>query len=109
MTSCPSWNGKWSGEGRKYVIVKTFTGVKGGAQAQKIIAEKSYWYSWDDGWCASIRVQEVDGKMAAKLRKESDGFSGYEWMVESILRHGVILADHQVADFLAKQKETECV
>lgn len=28
MPNCASWNGRWSGEGRKYVIIKAFKGKK---------------------------------------------------------------------------------
>jgi hypothetical protein len=106
MPSCPSWNGQWSGEGRKYVIVKRFTTAKGGQLAQKMIAEGSYWYSWSDGWGACVEVKEVDGRTAGKLTRQSDGFAGYSWMVESIMSYGKIMAAHEVKAFLAKQKET---
>jgi hypothetical protein len=105
MPACPSWNGRWSGEGRKYVIVKRFTTAKGGLMAAKILAEGSYWYSWSDGWGANIEVQQVDGLAAGKLRKESDGFSGYDWMVDSIVSYGRILADHQIEPYLETLKE----
>lgn len=106
MPSCPSWNGKWSGEGRKYVIVKRFTTAKGGQLAAEMIAHGSYWYSWSDGWGAQVSVKEVDGREAARLRKESNGFAGYDWMVESIMSYGKILADHEIPAHLESLKAT---
>lgn len=96
MPSCPSWNGKWSGEGRLYAITRKFSGVKGGAHAQRILDAAPYHYHWDDGWGAMVRVREVDAKEAAQARKKSVGFAGYDWMVESIIDHGAIYADHQI-------------
>jgi len=95
MPGCPSWDGKWSGEGKKYVIVNTFK-PKELVNAVLILDEKSFCYRWDDGWMARIDVHEVDSKQAAKLRKESNGFCGYDWMVDSIIQHGKPLATHEI-------------
>jgi hypothetical protein len=38
-----------------------------------------------------VTVKEIpDRKTAAKLRKISSGFCGYDWMVRSIMRDGYI-------------------
>ena len=107
MPGCPSWNGKWSGEGKKYVIINTYVGKKHIEHAEKILRQRSFSYRWDDGWAARIDVHEVSSSQAAKLRKESNGFCGYDWMVKSIVQHGVILADHQVEEFLKKRDEAK--
>ena len=104
MPNCSSWDGKWSGEGRKYAIVKTFTGVKKTLKAAVIRDNGYYHYSWSDGWAAGITVKEVDSSQAAKIRKESQGFCGYDWMVDSILMYGKPMADHEVKAFLESQK-----
>lgn len=103
MPNCSSWNGKWSGEGKKYVIVKTFKGKKSIENAEKIRDAGYFHYSWSDGWGAGITVKEVDSAQASKLRKESQGFSGYDWMVRTICDYGKPMADHEVADFLQRQ------
>jgi hypothetical protein len=68
---------EWTGVGRNYVKVLS---VK-----NKCLANPG-WYEYDfgDGWRAAVIVTEVDGKTARKLRKESDGFAGYEWMIDEI-------------------------
>jgi len=43
-------------------------------------------------WGAAVAVNEVSSAEAANLRTKSNGFCGYEWMVDSILKHGRILA-----------------
>jgi hypothetical protein len=103
MPNCASWNGKWSGEGKKYVIVKTFKSKKAIEKAEKLRDKGYFHYSWPDGWGAGITVKEVDSSQAAKLRKESQGFCGYDWMVSTICDYGQPMADHEVKDFLQRQ------
>jgi hypothetical protein len=81
MPSRGSWNGGWSGEGRTYVIVKSLTDAKAAA----IIEERGYYYRWSDGWAAAIHVRELG---RGERKPKSDGFCGYDWMVENIIRHG---------------------
>jgi hypothetical protein len=88
MPGSPSWNGKWSGDGQLYArITKT--------RSKKIYdklkdLEGNYGYRWDDGWCANVRVVEVDSSQARDIRKNSRGFAGYDWMIDSIKNHGHI-------------------
>lgn len=103
MPNCASWNGRWSGDGRKYVIVKTFRGKKATEKAKKIRDTEYYHYSWPDGWGAGITVKEVDSSQAAKLRRESQGFGGYDWMVCTICDYGQPMADHELKEFLQRQ------
>ena len=115
MPNCGSWNGKWTGAGRKYVKVRKYDkkiGTKimedceeimerkysGSIFDRRIISEtptsrfsKSWYYRWNDGWGANITAETIDSKTATKLRKESDGFCGYEWMIDSIEKCGTIL------------------
>ena len=88
MPGRSSWDGRWSGEGRLYVIVRRVKTV-----TNDLLGYHSY--AWQDGWCASIEASIVDSKEAAKLRKRSAGFCGYDWMVDSLLMDGRILASHQ--------------
>lgn len=84
MPNRGSWNGKWSREGNLYAIVKTERNVP------KDVVGKSFWYRWDDGWSACVSVEKVDCKTGNFLRKKSRGFCGYNWMVDSIIKRGVI-------------------
>ena len=86
-----SWNGKWSGEGRKYARAKKYTL----AEFSKLpdIANKDFSYRWDDGWVANVHVTLVDlAKDKDKLIKGSVGFYGYDWMIASIIKHGKIIS-----------------
>ena len=92
MPSCNSWNGRWSGESQLYARTRSFRGKAREAFA-KTLAEKGYFhYSFSDGWSAGIAVREIDGAESRKLTRKSDGFCGYDWMIDSILRDGKIIA-----------------
>ncbi len=85
MPGVASWNGKWSGEGELYAIVKKFATKKAKLKAQELI-KTGYWHhSFGDGWRARISVKEIDSSEARKICKKSRGFCGYDWMVDNIL------------------------
>lgn len=89
MPSNNAWNGKWSGDESFYAIVRN---VRTQAKAQIILDGKRYTYNFGDGWCAAVTVREVDAKEARQIRNKSQGFCGYDWMVDSIFRSGKIEA-----------------
>jgi len=90
MPGVNSWNGRWTGEDRLHVHVRTLTGKA--AETAMRHNGKCYSYAWSDGWRASISVRQVAAPEATKLRKRTKGFCGYEWMIDSILRDGGIYA-----------------
>lgn len=98
MPSRSSWNGKWSGDGAPYVLVRRVADSNAGLVG-------CHFYNWSDGWCAMVAVRMVSGDEARKLRRKSAGFSGYDWMVSSLLLHGAIYASHDKIPELAKPQE----
>lgn len=104
MPNVGSWNGKWSGENKKYVIVKTFRAKKDIIKAEELAKKGYFHYSWPDGWGAGITVRQISSIKARQLRKESQGFCGYNWMVDTILKYGKPMADHEVKVFPQKQR-----
>jgi hypothetical protein len=89
MPSNNSWNNRWSGEGRLYArVVNVGTSKSAREKYEKLIGYHSY--SFGDGWRAAITVREVTGSAARKIRKDSLGFCGYDWMIDSIRAHGKI-------------------
>lgn len=82
MPSVGSWNSQWTGAKDYRAIVKTVSDKV----ADKVFAIGAYYtYDFGDGWVAAVSVRVVDRKEAAKARKRSVGFAGYDWMVDSIL------------------------
>ena len=84
-----AWNGKWSGDGKLYAKIRAYSSER----ADQIISRCDYGYSFGDGWFASVNVAAVDGAEAKRIEKQSQGFCGYEWMIDSIERYGKITAD----------------
>lgn len=87
MPGVGSWNGKWSGSNRNYTITKRM-GKKQLAQLGLDIPGEGgpYWeYSFDDGWRAGIEATVVE--TGVRIPK-SEGFCGYDWMVDNIIRWG---------------------
>lgn len=83
MPNVGSWNGKWSGQGRNYVLYQNLSDAK--CEELAIGAEGRRWYHrWDDGWGAGINARVMD---KGERKPKSDGFCGYEWMVDNILSH----------------------
>ena len=96
MPGVSSWNGRWSGEGRNYVkVVNMGRTQKAEIKAREILAKGYYHYSFGDGWAAGVSVTQVDAREAARLRRKSDGFCGYEWMVKNIIRWGTPYCQHE--------------
>lgn len=91
MPNRGSWNGKWSGENNFYGCFRSVSK----ATADKLDGQDFY-YHWKDGWGANISIHIASGNVLRQLRKKSKGFHGYEWMVDSILKHGKIYTDHEI-------------
>lgn len=91
MPNNNSWNGKWSGADRPYVIVRKLCAAKKTREKYAPLIGKAFYYNFGDGWGASVSVREVVGKEVTALRKKSAGFCGYDWMIPEILQHGRIL------------------
>lgn len=89
-----AWNGRWSGDGRCYAVLKSFTG-KRADRLKDTLADRSFGYNFGDGWFARVEVKAVDSTEARRLRKASQGFCGYEWMIDSILADGKIYGPTQ--------------
>ncbi len=87
MSKIRSWDGKWSyGEGKNFIVGKKLSPEKVN-DLFKGADEASWTYSWDDGWSACVTARILT---MGKRSKPSDGFAGYEWMVDSIINHGRI-------------------
>jgi hypothetical protein len=90
MPGVSSWNGRWSGEKDLYVVFKRLSKQR---IEESQIKVGNYGYDFGDGWRARVNVRQVDSKERQKLSRKSKGFAGYDWMVESIIKHGKIIAE----------------
>lgn len=76
-----SWNGKWTGDDKFYARTRKFTPKR----AAQILEKGSYGYNFGDGWYASVSVKEITGAEKRQIDKNTKGFCGYEWMIDSIV------------------------
>lgn len=95
MPNVSSWNGRWSGEGRKYYVTRktSKTWLSKQDHFKELFKENgsaNFYYRWEDGWGANVSVEIVTAAEARKRNKISAGFYGYEWMINSIMYHGEI-------------------
>ena len=81
MPNKGSWNGKWSGSGRNYIITKNLTDERLSFLGLDK-KEQSWFYFFGDGWTACINARILD---KGERLKKSNGFYGYEWMVSNII------------------------
>jgi len=91
MPNVGSWNGKWTGESNLYARTRSFA-RSNVAKGQEILSKGHFRYNFGDGWSAAVAVKEVSSSDAAKIRKHSRGFCGYDWMIDSIISKLVIEA-----------------
>ncbi len=93
MPGVASWNGRWSGEGCCHAKIRSVSKSSDKSFLPTKDNPKSFDYRWSDGWWARVTCRQVTSKEAEKIRKNSDGFCGYDWMIDSILEHGKIIND----------------
>lgn len=92
MPGRASWNGGWSGEGKNYAIVRDlpdedlarlFDLAPDGVDLTK--CRRIWTHRWSDGWLAQVSARVVP---PGEELKRSDGFHGYDWMIDNILAKG---------------------
>lgn len=98
MPNVGSWNGQWSGGqgGKRYIRCRNVSAKSAAALAPlNGNTRRNFYYSFGDGWGANVAVTKITSAEKRQLEKLTAGFWGYEWMIDSILTYGKILADHQ--------------
>jgi len=89
MPKVNTWNGSWTGKDKKYVRAISFNN-KDAERIEAILQAQPFYHDFGDGWVAAVHVTEVSSKDAAKIKKVTDGFMGYDWMITSIVNKGAI-------------------
>lgn len=88
MPNRGSWNGRWSGEKFNYVRGRTYSNAEFRQLPKNLVG--SHYYRWNDGWTACVKVEVVDSREKLRRLRKSDGFCGYDWMIDSLCLTGEI-------------------
>ena len=91
MPNKGSWNGRWTGEDRLYAKVISFRSKEQLQKAKELMGISNFHYNFGDGWSAKINVQPITAKEAVKVRRNTKGFCGYDWMIDSIINNRKIM------------------
>lgn len=83
MPSVGSWDGKWTGAATKKTVERSVSDEKA-----KEILNKNFYFDFRDGWGANVEVRYPN-----KGEKATGLFSGYEWMINSIINYNEIKAE----------------
>lgn len=70
-----AWNGRWSGEGKIYAIVKPIRNTQKHRAACEALAKVGSWsYNFGDGWRAGVSAEIVDDpQKIRRIKKSSQG------------------------------------
>jgi hypothetical protein len=94
MPGRSTWNGKWSGDERRHIRIRELDPLHYEQLLVGIASGNDSWsYHWSDGWAANVAARILD---AVEQVPRGDGFCGYDWMIDSIIRYGKIYADHEI-------------
>lgn len=93
MPKVNTWNGRWSGDDK--LFCRTIKAFRYGKPLYPNLKEGGYMYDFGDGWSAKVRVEFMTPTDAREMMKKSKGFLGYDWMCNSICKHGEIKYEDQ--------------
>lgn len=92
MPDRASWDGEWSGSDRNYAVVRELSDEQLGKlfdhapRGFDLSRCRNIWtYRFPGGWAAQVSARVV---LLDEELPRSDGFSGYEWMIDNILATG---------------------
>lgn len=109
MPNRGSWNGRWSGEDQRWLLIRRLSNTKKNFERAEKLNGNSWHYSWSDGWGANVTCTVIEPKTSRYWLKKSAGFAGYDWMVDSILMYNRILADHEIEEVTKSTSESGVV
>lgn len=89
MPNRGSWDGKWTGDGKKYYHIERYKNKYYNENILPLIETPSatFHYDFGDGWGANIKIQVIDKQEAKNRQKITAGFAGYEWMIKSLIKY----------------------
>jgi len=106
MPNVGSWNGRWTGaDDLHYSSKKVSLG-----KLKELLQDgdvENFHYDFGDGWAANVKVYTTNARENEEKTKLSKGFSGYEWMIDSILDIGEIMTNDNRWEYKKNQEKVE--
>ena len=95
MPNNNAWNGKWSQDGKLHCRVRSYpfrvNSKNVSERLKNVLSTRGCYYNFGDGWGAYVKVRECTQAEGSKLARNSQGFCGYEWMIDELEKYGRIL------------------
>lgn len=93
MPNVGSWNGQWTGREKFYARVIPIKGKIGEERAEEILKVKNFYYNFGDGWGMNVEATRINAEESRKVKKNTSGFMGYDWAIDSIIKSLKIISD----------------
>lgn len=110
MPGVGSWNRKWTGADKLYCRTRSYPFNKKTILTEsvlgRVLAYENRSYDFCDGWIANVRIMVCTAQEKKNYDKKSQGFCGYEWMIDEIEKYKRILTK-QERDKI-RNKEHKC-
>ena len=78
-----SWDGKWSGDDKRYYMTRVLD-----YPYEENLIGKKFRHKFADGSVAEVSCISVHVDIGEYLMTLSDGFYAYEWMITNIIQNG---------------------
>lgn len=89
MPNVGSWNGQWSSANKAHFKFLNLPKK----EVERLLQgtdQRNFYYNFGDGWGANVSMKITTSKEKKKIERNNNGFMGYDWMVDSIIKHGQI-------------------
>ena len=90
MPNVGSWNGQWTGAKNLHFAFRNVS-KKEGVTLMGGKDKRNFYYNFGDGWGANVCVKPMLSTEKTKIEKMNNGFMGYDWMIDSILKNDKII------------------
>ena len=87
-----SWNGVFTGAKNLHFAFKIVTKQEGESLMQNN-EYRNFYYNFGDGWGCNVKMTIISASDKRKIEKRNMGFMGYNWMIDSIIKHDKIISE----------------
>jgi hypothetical protein len=92
MPNVGSWNGVWTGAKNAHFAFRNYP-KKEAERLMQGKEKRNFYYNFGDGWGANVCMMPISTADKKRIERSNSGFMGYDWMIDSIVKHDKIIAD----------------